>query len=117
VEALVEHVYAPDIVVYNPPEAPDPGIFRGTEAVVARIRAMMEALGHMQFEVRSLEERGEYVLATVEISVKGHRSGVALTVPQFHLGRWTDGRCRELRFYLDADQARREYERLSAQSA
>jgi hypothetical protein len=71
----------------------------------------------MQYEVRSIEERGEYGLATLEMRVKGPGSGVALTLTFFQVSRWANGRMRELRAYLDADQARQEYERLSTHSA
>jgi hypothetical protein len=57
------------------------------------------------------------VLAALELSIKGPSSGVALAGPQFHLCRWGNGRMREIRVYLDADQARQEYERLSTQRA
>jgi ketosteroid isomerase-like protein len=116
-EAYVEQFVAPDIVFYDAPEVPDTGIFRGTEEFVARLRAIVEPIGHFQLEVRSLEERGDYLLAGLEISAKGSRSGIALAGPQFHVSRWADGRMHELRVYGDGDQAREEYERLSIQSA
>ena len=116
-EAFVEQVLAPDIVFYDAPEVPDTGIFRGTEEFATRMRAIVEPLDHMQFEVRSLEERGDYLLASGEISATGSRSGIALAGPQFHVWRVADGRMHELRVYLDGDQARKEYERLSIQSA
>jgi ketosteroid isomerase-like protein len=117
-EAYVEQFLAPDIVFYDAPEVPDTGIFRGTEEFVARLRAIVESWeSGIQFEVRSLEERGDYLLASVEMSVKGSSSGIALALPQFHVVRVADGRMQELRIYFDGDQARKEYERLSIQSA
>jgi hypothetical protein len=114
---MIEQVFAPDIVFYDLPEVPDTGIFRGTGEAAARARAIMESLGHMNFEVRSVEGRRDCTLTTLVFRATGSSSGVALTVPQFHVSRWANGRMRELRVYLDADQARREYERLSTQSA
>jgi ketosteroid isomerase-like protein len=112
--ALVEHVFAPDVVFYDIPEAPDTGIFRGVKEVAARLREITESLGGMHLEVRSLEEQGDYVLAAVDVSVKGPSSGVVPAVSQFHVLRWVDGRLLEYHAYLDADQARREYEQLSS---
>ncbi len=118
VDAVLERFWAPDIVFYDLPEGPDTGIFRGAEEVAARLRTVMESWDHLpQFEVRSLEGCGDYTLATVELRVEGQGSGVALAVPQFHVSRWADGQTSELRIYLDGDQARREYERLSSQSS
>jgi hypothetical protein len=68
-----------------------------------------------QFEVRSLEGCGDYTLAAVELRVEGQDSGVALAVPQFHVARWANGQMTEIRIYVDGDQARREYGRLSSQ--
>jgi ketosteroid isomerase-like protein len=118
VDAVLERFWAPDIVFYDLPEAPDTGVFRGAEEVAARLRAVLESWDHLpQFEVRSLEGWGDYTLATVELRVEGQGSGVALGVPQFHVARWADGQTSELRIYLDGDQARQEYERLRSQSA
>jgi ketosteroid isomerase-like protein len=114
VEAMVEHVWAPDVVLYEPPELPDTGVFRGAEEVAAHMRAVRESMGHLHLTVRSLEERGAYVLATMEISGTGESSRVALTMPFFQVLRWAEGRVQELRSYFDGEQARRDYERLSA---
>ena len=62
----------------------------------------------------SLEGRGDYVLSSVEVSVTGPTSGAAVTTPVFQLMRYEEGRLQELRDFLDEDQARSEYERLSA---
>lgn len=118
VDAMFKRFWAPDIVFYDLPEGPDTGVFRGASQVAARLRAVTESWDHLpQFEVRSLDGRGDYTLAAVELRVEGQGSGVALAVPQFHVARWADGRVHESRIYRDADQARREYERLSSQSA
>ncbi len=118
VEALVESsLAAPDIVFYDIPEVPDTGIFRGSEEFAARVRVIMESLGHFQLEVRSLEGCRDYTLATLELTFTSPSQGVALAGPQFHIFRWADGQVRELRVYQDGDQARREYEHLSSQSA
>jgi ketosteroid isomerase-like protein len=118
VDALRERFWAPDIVFFDLPEAPDTGIFRGTDEFAGRLRAITESWDQLpRFEVRSLEGCGDYTLAAVELCVEGQDSGVSLAVPQFHVFRWADGRLHEQRIYQDADQARREYERLSSQSA
>lgn len=77
----------------------------------------MDSIGHFQIEVRSLEGSGDYTLAAVGFSVEGQESGAAMVAEVFHVARWADGQMHELRAYLDGDQARREYERLSAPRA
>jgi ketosteroid isomerase-like protein len=112
----VEHVWAPDIVLHDIPEAVDGGIFRGAEEVAARHRAIVESLGHFQIEIRSVEKRGDYTLSTLELRMKGSSSGVAFTGPLLQVLRWADGRLREARYDVDRDRARRDFERLSAQT-
>jgi ketosteroid isomerase-like protein len=114
-EAMIEHVVTPDMVFHEIPEAPDTGVFRGAE-VAARMREIVEMGGHFQLKVRSLEGRGDHVLAALDMSARGTSSGVAGTMPLFHVLRVGEGRLREMRAYLDADQARREYERLTSSS-
>jgi ketosteroid isomerase-like protein len=112
-DAVAEQVWAPDIVFHEIPEAPDAAVFRGAEAVAARARRLIELGGHFQFEVRSLEGRGDYVLSDLEQTSVGATSGVTLTTRVFHVARYVGGRLHELRSYIDADQARHEYERLA----
>ena len=117
VDAWLEHVFAPDIVFHDLEQGPDTSIFHGVDEVVAGIRAIVAAFGDVRFGVRSLEERAPYVMATLELSVKGASSGIALGVPIHHVSLWADGHMRELRAYLDADRARQEYDRLSSHTA
>jgi hypothetical protein len=98
---------------HEAPELPDGGVFRGVDALAARTRGLVEAVGHFQYDVRSLEGRGEHVLAAIDLSAEGADSGAALTRTFFYVVWLRGGRFRELRAYGDADQARLEYERLA----
>jgi ketosteroid isomerase-like protein len=111
-----QRIWAPDIVLYEAPEFPETGIFRGAEALADHVRDLLEDGGHFQMEPRSLEGRGDYVLSLVEVNVEGPSSGAVVTSPFFQVMRYRNGQLVELRDYLDGDQARREYERLSASS-
>ena len=113
VEASLRDVWAPDIVFYEIPEAADTGVFRGADAFAAHVRGLLELGGHFQIELRSIEGRGAYVLAAVEQNFEGRTGGVAMAGRTFHLARWEGGRVCELHSFLDADQARREYEQLT----
>jgi hypothetical protein len=117
VDAVVERLWAPHVVFHDAPEVPDADVFRGVEAVGSRIRAIMESLGPMRQRVRSLEERDDYTLAALELTFKGASSGVQATTPLFQIIRWEDGLVREFWNYTDGDEARRDFEHLSAQSA
>ena len=109
-----QRIWAPDIVLHEAPEFPETGVFRGAEALADHVRDLLEGGGHFQMAPRSLEGRGDYVLSVVEISVKGPSSGATVTTPFFQVMRYRDGRLQELRDFLHEDQARGEYERLTA---
>jgi ketosteroid isomerase-like protein len=106
--------WAPDIVLHEASEFPETGVFRGAEAVARHVRELLADGGHFQIVPVSLEGRGEYVLSAVEVSVEGPTSGAAVTTPFHQVMRYRDCLLVELRDYLDAEQARAEYERLSA---
>jgi ketosteroid isomerase-like protein len=109
-----ERVWAPDVVLHEAPEFPETGDFRGAGALADHIRDLLEGGGHFKIVPSSLEGRGDYVLASVEVSVKGPSSGAAVTTPFFQLMRYEDGRLKEMYDYQDEARARAEYERLSA---
>jgi ketosteroid isomerase-like protein len=108
-----KQIWAPDIVFYEAPEFPDTGVFRGVEALAAHASEQIEAAGHYQFKLLSLEGRGDYVLSALAVSVEGTSSGAAVTTPFFQVARYGSGRLLELRSYLDGAQAKREYERFT----
>ena len=109
-----ERVWTPDIVLHEAKEFPETGVFRGTEEMARHVRELLEDGGHFQMVPVSLEGRGEYVLATVEVSVEGPASGATVTTPFHQLMQYRDGLIVEMRDYLDCDQARAEYDRLTA---
>jgi ketosteroid isomerase-like protein len=111
-QPLVEQIWPPDIVFYETPEMPDTGVYRGVDAVAGRMRDLVEAAGHFQITVCSLECCGDYVLAACVMSARGAISGLRLTRRIFHVLRCGGGHVREFRAHFDARQARREYERL-----
>jgi ketosteroid isomerase-like protein len=113
VDALAEHVVAADVVYHDIPELPDTGVFRGVDAVAARMSELVDMGGTLRFDVLSLEGRGDHVLAAVLINSKFPRTGEPVTTPVYQVVRYQADRVCELRAYLDADQARREYERLT----
>lgn len=112
VEAVAARIWAPDIVFRDAPEFPDARVHHGVEAVLARMHEFIEA-GAGQIGVRSLEGGGDWVLAKLEMRALGPASGAPVTAPYCNLVRFEAGRAREIRAYMDDDEARRAYERLA----
>ena len=112
-EASMEQIWAPDIVYHESPEQPDTGVFHGVEAMADHLRELM-ASGRFRHEVLSVDARGDWTLTALEIDLEGASSGLRTAARVFHVSRWKDGRVQELRSFFDGDQARREYDELSA---
>lgn len=106
-------MWGSDIVFHEMPELPDTGVFRDADALAKHLRGI-SAAGHPHFDVLSLEERGDWVLAALEVSVKGLSSGALTKTSFFQVWRFEGDQVREFRSYLDPEQARGEYDRLSA---
>jgi hypothetical protein len=71
VEAMVAHMWAPDVVFHEAPELPDADVFWGAAAVAARMEELIEVGGHFQVKLRSIEGRGDCVLAGFDLSAEG----------------------------------------------
>jgi ketosteroid isomerase-like protein len=115
--SLVEHIWPPDVVFHETPEMPDAGVYRGAEAVARRMHELVEAVGHFQISLCSLEGCGDYVLAGCELHARGRFTGLRITQRIFHVLRCRGGRVREFRAHFDPHRARRDYERLCARTA
>jgi hypothetical protein len=78
------------------------------------MRELVEAAGHFQMRVCSVEGCGDYVLAICEMLAQGAASGLRMTQRICHVARCGDGQICEFRAHLDCRKARKDYERLCA---
>ena len=113
VVAQVEHVWAPDVVFHDFPEVPDTGTFRGARAVAARLRDHMEAIGEYTIELRAIQARGEYVLATIEVIGQGAASTIVVSDTFQHILRFEGHRVKEIRVYMGNQTGQDEFLRLT----
>jgi ketosteroid isomerase-like protein len=87
------------------PEIPDRQIVRGRENVEARLREVIEVMGHLKMQVVDLEELGDEILGSVLLRVVGSASGISIDVPAFHLIRFERGRVRRYRIFTSREDA------------
>ena len=113
VVAQVEHVWAPDVVFYDFPEVPDTGTFRGADAVAARLRDQIEAIGEYKVAVRAVQARGPYVLATIEVIGQGAASAIVVSDTFQHILRIEGDRVKEVRAYMGSQAGLDEFLRLT----
>jgi ketosteroid isomerase-like protein len=90
---------------HDPPDFPDRRVLRGREEVEAHLRSLMEFIGGMEVQVEELLPIGDELVAVVEFTVEGAKSGIELDTPVVQVFRFEDGRVRRCRVFMDRDQA------------
>lgn len=120
--ALVERAYAlwaedgleglrsvmhEDVEWHPPPQAPEPGPFRGSEEILRIAREYMESFG----EFRPVPDRilpaaaADEVLVLATLTTVGRESGAEFTMPVGHLVTVRDGLVVRFRVIPDQDEA------------
>lgn len=113
IAAQVEHVWAPDVVFHDFPEAPDTGTFQGAEAVAARFQEQFDSIGEFKIELHELEAQGQYVLTTFDVIGKGAKSEAVVSDRFQHVLRMEGGHVNEIRAYLGTEAGARTFQRLA----
>src|SRR4051794_7740640 len=88
-DAMVRHVWHPEIVWHDPPDAPDSSVLHGAEAVARHMSDRFEAIGAATVKVERAWSVGSGETILVELSLRsgGQSSGVELAGPLIHLIR------------------------------
>jgi ketosteroid isomerase-like protein len=89
----------------DPPDFPDRRVLRGREEVESHLRGLMEFIGGMEVEVEELVPIGDELVAVVNFTVEGAKSGIQLDAPVVQVFRFEEGRVRRCRVFTDRDQA------------
>jgi ketosteroid isomerase-like protein len=97
-----------DVEWHPPPQAPEPGPFRGAEEILRAATAYMESFG----EFRPVPEEivpaaaPDTVLVLATLTTVGRESGAEFTMPVGHLITVRDGRIIRFRVIPDQSEAR-----------
>jgi ketosteroid isomerase-like protein len=82
VETLVAGA-AENVEYVNPDYALEPGTRHGPDGTRIALRNMLEAFDDLRWDIESLEERGDRVIATGTFTGRGKASGVAFDPQPF----------------------------------
>jgi ketosteroid isomerase-like protein len=96
VEAWLAH-FDSDIVWYAFPEEPEPGPFRGHEAVRAMAARWMDLFSSFRTEVKEYIEAGEYVLVPARMLGRVPDSDADVVIDEVYVNKCRDGRIVEVR--------------------
>jgi hypothetical protein len=103
--AAVVPFFTDEIELTDPPEMPDAGTWRGSDAVLARLDEVGSTLGREGVELVDVEEVGRDVLVTLTWN-SGTGTGAGLMGCVFHRVSVDGARLSRIRVYLSEDEAR-----------
>jgi ketosteroid isomerase-like protein len=100
-------LFDPEIEVYSPPEAGNPGTFHGHEGYLRWAGHWFDAWDEFSQEITGIEPIGERcVITNVRQYARGRSAGVELERAACWLYELRDGKAVYMALFLDADAAR-----------
>jgi ketosteroid isomerase-like protein len=110
-EELLE-MFEPEAVWdMRPAEIPGMGEYRGHDAIRRWFGQWLEVFPDSDVEVRAVEVRGEWGMASIQQSASGGSSGAAVEFSYWGVGHWRDGRLTFVENFMDPDLTRAAFER------
>jgi ketosteroid isomerase-like protein len=103
----MDSMLAEDVELHDAPQLPDAEVWRGREAVLARLKAVAEAMGGGTVGFEDIRASGEDVL----VAMLWHLDRAAAEVELgevFHLVHVEEGRIDRIRVFLTESEARAE---------
>jgi SnoaL-like protein len=97
---------APEIELHELPSSPDASVYRGHQGIRRWIESVWEvsATGS-RFEPERITEVGEFIVVSVDASLRSQRSSVPIEARLFHVIEMSDGQGRRIWGYLTEDEA------------
>jgi ketosteroid isomerase-like protein len=83
----------------NPDDAVEPGIRRGADSFLEAVKSVFEGWGESIFEIDTVTERGEDVIALGQLRTRGRASGIETTLPHGEIWTFDAGRVARLRWF------------------
>ncbi|MGH2837085.1 MAG: nuclear transport factor 2 family protein [Thermoleophilaceae bacterium] len=96
VDAWLAH-FDPDVVWYAFPDEPEPGPFRGHDAIRAMAARWMEVLSDFRIETKEYVDAGEYVLMPARMLGRIADSDADVTIDEVYVNKCRDGKIVEVR--------------------
>ena len=83
----------------NPDDAVEPGIRRGADSFLEAVKSVFEGWGESIFEIDTVTERGEDVIALGQLRTRGRTTGIEATSPHGEIWTFESGRVARLRWF------------------
>jgi ketosteroid isomerase-like protein len=102
---VVFEIVDPEIVIRDRPEAPDPGVYRGYEGVLAAFDVSAEMFEQLEFLPERFVAEGDHVAVAVRLIGRGRESGVPVEDQVTHLWQMRAGKAVSLQVYSEMADA------------
>ena len=101
-------IVAPDVEWWPSEQSPEPGPFRGRDALAGFMRSYFDSFDEIMFELEDVVPGGEadQVLVLLTLHTRGKGSGVEVEIRIGHVLTVRDGKIARGRVYTDLDDAR-----------
>jgi ketosteroid isomerase-like protein len=100
-----EEFWHSDGVYVNPPDSPEPGEHRGTDAVWQQTRRWVEPYPDLQIEPLEIQVNGNRAFVWVRFSGHGKGSDIPIAMEVANVFTVEDGRVRRNEAYTDREEA------------
>lgn len=97
----------PDAVLYQAPEIPDSGTYRGKDEFLRGLRLWLEEWDEFRYVPVEIEETACGLFVRLRLLGRGKGSGVEIEQQIFHFWQFRDGLLSRCEVYWSEDQARR----------
>jgi ketosteroid isomerase-like protein len=105
-EAVVERFWTEDAVYREMPGWSDAGVFRGRDAVLGRLRSLVELVGPIEVRLENvIEAEDGRIVAVAQVVGEVEEGATSYTQSFAVVHRLRDGRIAEADYYLDPVQA------------
>ena len=100
----VPDFWSPEVEITNFEPSPFPGTYRGHEGLFKWAQDFLGDFDEGRVDVVDVEERGNLIAAKLQMTGRGHGSGIPVTLVWGALFEMRDGRC--VRISADSDYER-----------
>jgi ketosteroid isomerase-like protein len=102
---VLSRFYDPEIEFHEDPKLPEPGVYRGSEAVAGYLAQYLEAFDEYKFEIEEILDAGDKVLVFNRQQGRGRGSGATVEMRNAWLFSLRGGRIVRVRPYWNRAEA------------
>jgi ketosteroid isomerase-like protein len=103
-DALAQTVH-PDVELHDWPEAADPRVYRGPDAILEAREEWSKAWDSVDVEPTGFAEAGNRVLAVLKTTGKGRGSSIEMAMETYGVYTLRDGKASKIQFFTNRDAA------------